>query len=345
MSKVAIISDIHWGVKNSSEYFLNLYNDYFENHFFPCLEREQIKHCIIGGDFWENRKSINVLSFISGLNFLQEFHKRGIEVYIIIGNHDVFYKNTNDYNSIDWMKNLEGVNICPNTMTVEINGVHFGLVNWVNDSNKSQIEAFINAASFDVLVGHFEVVGFEMQHNYACSEGYKIEEFKSIPLVFSGHFHIHAQKQNVVYIGNHIQTNWGEINDDKGFIVYDTATKTWERRINPIQVYKEFIYDPLNPINFDDIQNKYVRLWSTANQFYDPDFTDFLDTLKSVCHQVQHQIINEFSDTDLQAPKLQSLTIPEMFNDHITIYPSAQQERIQARIKVLHDESLKELNL
>lgn len=338
MSKIAFITDLHWGVKNSSEYFLGEYENYFDTQFFPYLIQHNIKTVFICGDFWENRKTINILSFSKGLQFLQKFQSLGIAVYIIIGNHDVFYKNTNDFNSIEWMRHIEGVTVCDNTLTVEIEGFKVGMVNWINSSNKDVIEAYIKTEPYDILLGHFEIQSFEMTRGCACQDGYSTDFFDSKREIFSGHFHIFEQKGHITYIGNPFQTRWDELNEKKGFIVYDIGTRTWERVINTTDIYFEIIY--CEGMEFQETwRNKYLRVWSTTEQFYDPNFLGFYDMLKENCYLVQHQLSDEQEETVVKS-QVKLVNVLDLFKTNILQYPETQQNELYNVISAVYDRAL-----
>ena len=95
--KIALITDTHWGVRGDSVFFHDLSKDFLDNIFFPYLKNENIKTVIHLGDLVDRRKYINFnTSNRVRKDFLAPLEYMGIDTHIMVGNHDCFYKNTND---------------------------------------------------------------------------------------------------------------------------------------------------------------------------------------------------------------------------------------------------------
>ena len=107
MAKVACITDTHWGARNDSLAFLEYFHKFYDNIFFPYLEANNIRTVIHLGDIVDRRKFINYIILHKFKNdFIFRLKKMGIDFHVIIGNHDVPYRNTNEVNS---MRELFGV--------------------------------------------------------------------------------------------------------------------------------------------------------------------------------------------------------------------------------------------
>ena len=97
--KIAIITDQHFGARKNSklfhDYFLKFYNDIF----FPTLEKKGITTVIDMGDTFDNRTGVNfgALSWAKN-NYYDRLQQMGVKVHTIVGNHTAFYKNTNSIN-------------------------------------------------------------------------------------------------------------------------------------------------------------------------------------------------------------------------------------------------------
>ncbi len=103
--KIALLNDTHFGCRNDSPAFMNYHNRFYDEIFFPYIKENNIKRLIHLGDVVDRRKFIN---FKTAHTFREEFmhrlYKEGIDTHIILGNHDTYYKNTNEVNAI---KNLQ----------------------------------------------------------------------------------------------------------------------------------------------------------------------------------------------------------------------------------------------
>ena len=92
--KVAIITDTHYGARKGSKFLHDYFELFYKNIFFPALKEYGVNTVIHMGDAFDSRKSIDYQSL--------EWAKRVVfdplmeyNVHMIIGNHDVYYKNTN----------------------------------------------------------------------------------------------------------------------------------------------------------------------------------------------------------------------------------------------------------
>ena len=108
--KIAILNDTHFGVRNDSEAFRNYQLKFYNEIFFPYLEKNNIKTLIHLGDVVDRRKFIN---YNTAHNFQEKFWKRlwdnKIDTHIILGNHDTYYKNTNKVNFTHLIKTFDGI--------------------------------------------------------------------------------------------------------------------------------------------------------------------------------------------------------------------------------------------
>lgn len=99
--KIAVLNDTHCGIRNSSEIFLRNAADFYSKVFFPYCEENNIKQIVHLGDYYDHRKFVNFKALNHNRkNFLDPMRKLGMRMDIIPGNHDTFYKNTNDLNSL-----------------------------------------------------------------------------------------------------------------------------------------------------------------------------------------------------------------------------------------------------
>jgi metallophosphoesterase superfamily enzyme len=138
--KVAIITDTHYGVKNDSVSFAAYQNKFFNEVFLPHLIDNNITHVLHLGDLFDRRKYVN---FITAKNVEENFVKplmdAGITMHMVAGNHDTYFKNTNDVNSL---KQLYGntkydrfMSYWNDTVEIELDGCKIMLCPWVCDEN------------------------------------------------------------------------------------------------------------------------------------------------------------------------------------------------------------------
>ena len=100
--KLAIITDTHFGARNDNLNFNDYFFKFYDNVFFPTLEERGITTCVHMGDVVDRRKYISYrIANDFRERFVNRFKEMGIDLHIIIGNHDTYYKNTSEVNSME----------------------------------------------------------------------------------------------------------------------------------------------------------------------------------------------------------------------------------------------------
>ena len=95
--KIALINDTHWGARNDSPAFIDYFNRFYNEIFFPYLQQNNINTIVHLGDVVDRRKFINHNTAHNfKLNFWDKIDLLNIDTHVIIGNHDTYYKNTNE---------------------------------------------------------------------------------------------------------------------------------------------------------------------------------------------------------------------------------------------------------
>jgi len=261
--KIAFLGDAHWGARGNSEYFLQKQLTFYNEVFFPYLIENDIKTVIQFGDLLDQRKFINVrVMYHLQREYLQRFEDLGIRQYIIIGNHDVVYNNTN---KISALVEIADPRTFPHTTvfydpeTVEFDGCKIDFVPWINKENEADVAKFMEKSNADICVGHFEINGFEMVSGITCKDGLTMDIFSGYETVYSGHFHKPGKKTFkktlIHYIGTPYAMNWGDYGDEKGFHIFDTNTKDTEFVKNPNTIYEKIMYDD-TVVNYDEFDEK-----------------------------------------------------------------------------------------
>ena len=137
--KVAILNDTHCGIRNSSEIMMKYKERFYSEVFFPYLLENNITKILHLGDYYDNRKFINFKALEHNRKiFLEKLREYKIHMDIIPGNHDVFYKNTNELNSLKELLGhyMEEVRIIEKPMVVQYDNTDIALVPWINDDNE-----------------------------------------------------------------------------------------------------------------------------------------------------------------------------------------------------------------
>ena len=245
--KVAVITDTHFGARNDAEIFSEYFYKFIEEVFLPYLETHDIKTVLHLGDLVDRRKYINFKTLQRlRTRFMKALQDRGIEVHLILGNHDVFFKNTSELNSVtELFTGLDNLTIYSEPAVIEIDGLEIGLVPWINRSNYDDAVKFLETATSEILMGHFEIQGFEVIKGIRFDSGLTRDMFKRFEAVYSGHFHHKQVKGNITYLGSPFQITFSDLGSTKGFHVFDTETREMEFIENPCSMFHKFLYDDL----------------------------------------------------------------------------------------------------
>ena len=306
--KIALLNDTHFGARNDSPVFLEYFMKFYEEQFFPYLEENNIKTLIHLGDVTDRRKFIN---FKTAHAFRQKFMKRlwemKIDTHIIIGNHDTYYKNTNEVNSVSELcTTYDGVNepwIYTSPKEVEIGGCHMLFLPWICDDNYEESIYAIDNSTSEICMGHLEIKGFEMQKGIVNEQGLEKSQFKRFEKVISGHFHKKSDDGHIYYLGAQYEQTWSDYKDPKGFHIFDTQTRELERIPNPRRIHKKFIYNDKNNnysnIDLTEFNNTFVKVFVT-NKTDDVMFNKVLDGLHNKINTHEVMVIEDLN-TDLGA--------------------------------------------
>lgn len=232
MSKIAIISDLHFGKRDSD--FLDKQISFFENIFFPYLLENNIKQVFQLGDIFDQRKySNNTMLSIVGEKFFRFFNKNKITLYIVVGNHDCSLRDSAKYSPL-YQYTSNYVKPIKNNKVIDIDGTSFALHSYF-------CKDFLEA---DVGFFHHDFNSFHMNKNSLCENGIDFPNIK-YKKVYSGHYHSSADK---MYLHTPYQLSFESFGDKNGFLVFDTETydETFVENTLNQRFVKVYYYDKNN---------------------------------------------------------------------------------------------------
>jgi len=251
--KVAIITDQHFGARKNSklfhDYFLKFYNDIF----FPTLEKEGITTVIDMGDTFDSRKGIDfsALSWAKN-NYYDRLKDMGVQVHTIVGNHTAYYKNTNEVNAVDLLlREYDNVTVYAEPTEVKLDKFKVLFVPWINQENESITKKLIEKTSSRCVMGHLELNGFRAHRGHVMEDGMDGKLFDKFDLVFSGHYHTRSNNGKIFYLGNPYEMFWNDVNDTRGFTIFDTETLKFFHVDNPYKMFHSIYYEDTNYQTFD----------------------------------------------------------------------------------------------
>lgn len=243
--KIALINDTHAGARGDNPIFNEFFFKFWENTFFPYLKEHGIKHICHLGDVVDRRKFINFVTLNSWRKrFFDRLLEEGITMDVIVGNHDVFYRNTNEINAMNELfAGYTNIKILVEAEELQYDSLKVAMVPWINSGNYEKTMEFLKNTSSEVVFGHLEIAGFEMDRGNICHTGLDKRVFDRFDSVLSGHFHHKSTDGVITYLGNQYEMTWADHGDERGFHVFDTETRELEFVRNPFHMFHKISYD------------------------------------------------------------------------------------------------------
>lgn len=282
--KVAIITDQHFGARKNSklfhDYFLKFYNDVF----FPTLEEYGITTVIDMGDTFDSRKGIDFSAlYWAKENYYDKLNSLGCKVITVVGNHTAYYKNTNQINAVDLLlREYDNVKVISDPEEIKVGELNILFLPWINSENEEKSMKMIKNTKVKVVMGHLELSGFSPYPGFVMEHGMEKNIFNKFDKVFSGHYHTRSNNGTVFYLGNPYQLYWNDVNDNRGFTIFDTETLEHTHIDNPYQMFQIVYYNDTPYQTFDtrELKNKIVKV-VVRKKSNIKDFEKFVDKLYS----------------------------------------------------------------
>ena len=293
--KVAIITDTHYGARKGSKFLHDYFELFYKNIFFPSLKEYGVDTVIHMGDAFDSRKSIDYQSL--------EWAKRVVfdplmeyNVHMIIGNHDVYYKNTNDVNSPDLLlQKYSNIKTYSKATEVNIGGLDILFLPWINQENETETYQLIKKTRSKCAMGHLELQGFRVNRQIIMEHGTDSKLFEKFERVYSGHYHTRSTDGRVFYLGNPYEMYWNDVDDPRGFHIFDTETLEHITIDNPYKLFHIIHYEDTNYklFNAAELKDKIVKV-IVRKKSKPKDFEKFIDKIYSAGVQ-ELKIIENFA--------------------------------------------------
>ena len=293
--KIAVITDTHYGARKGSKHLHEYFEKFYKDIFFPELEKNNIDTIIHMGDIFDSRKSIDYYSLEWAKRVVFEPMKK-YKVHAITGNHDCYYKNTNDINSPELLlTDYDNITTYSKATDINIDGLDILLLPWISvDNHDDSLEAIKNSKA-KIAMGHLELNGFKATRGHMMEDGMDIALFNKFEQVYSGHFHTRSTDGKIFYLGNPYEMFWNDVNDPRGFHLFDTDTQEKVAINNPYKLFYNVYYEDTNPklFNTTEYENKIVKV-IVRKKSSPKEFQKFIDKLyRSGVHDLK--IVENFS--------------------------------------------------
>ena len=352
--RVWFLADLHFGCRADNEIWLKDYSDYFYNVFIPLLKENYRKGDIICslGDVFDNRSSVGINTINVVIDIFEKIAEICPDIRLIVGNHDIYNKSSNDVTSLNVLKYIKGVKIYYKPEVEVIAGKTILFHPWIE--NKEIQSKLLSKFNGDYVFGHLDVYGVESNTKgikTKSANAVNMSEFKKAE-VYAGHIHLRQNYKNIHYVGNPYAKVRGE-GDVKGITVLDIKTgKTefYENTYSP-KFLKENIYE-LMDITVAELKerwkNNYVDLHVLGSDITKCKFDDLREELNGYYKEfaVKNEsansgLVNDIGDanSDFEDAK----TSEEHLSDFIDL--TEWDPEMKANVKKLLSETREKINL
>lgn len=299
IGKIFLLGDLHIGVRNNSIEWATSQKEFLIDYFCKEVDKAgfnpETDILIQEGDWFHNREHTNNRIWNDSLEIfsaLSKKFKRGI--YIILGNHDVYYKDNNSIHSLKGVEKIfSNVHVFEKPEILTLNSTHrFLMLPWIEDEHKisNTVSKYIGKAEY--IVCHADIKDFKLNKWIKLQTGLELNLLKNFIRVYSGHIHIHQENGNVLYTGTPFELDRGDRGNPKGFYVLELTTKNGKPHLN--ETFKENIFSPkfikldafdlieMKPKEIKNLfENNYVDIMmriDKASSFPVTRFMEILDT-------------------------------------------------------------------
>lgn len=278
MTLVSIITDTHFGARGDSIQLLANQEKFLSDIFWPTLKERNVDFLFHLGDLVDRRKYINFNTAATMRRIFLDPLTQHAELgrFIIPGNHDVYYKSTNDINAFNellgaYSSKIEIIHEPQEiSFSTEKGIIKCLFVPWINPNNYDRCLQAIKNTSATLCFGHFEIKGFTMHLGQSCEHGMDKGIFDKFDMVFSGHFHEKSSQHGIHYLGSPFQLTWADFGSKRGFHILNLQTRELEFIQNPYDTFHKLYYNDqaqttmeelTKQLDFIDIKNCFIKVY------------------------------------------------------------------------------------
>lgn len=246
MGRIWFLADTHFGVKNDNVVWLNDFSNYFNNVVIPTMRKEYREGDILVhlGDVFDNRSTVGLNTICSTLDIFDKLSEIFDDIRIVVGNHDIYNKSSNDITSLRIFERNPKIKIYFKPEVECICGKNILFNPWVNEIEKEN--ELLSSVNVDYIFGHLDVNGCRLNASSVRSKSENAIEAKNFKksIVYAGHIHKRQDYKNVHYVGSPYQITRGDRDDIKGLTVLDIKSgetiffeNTYSSKFKDVSIY------------------------------------------------------------------------------------------------------------
>jgi len=314
MEKFIVVSDLHIGIHKDDEIWLRQTELLFDSIRDTAI-KENINTIIVAGDFFHERKTINVSTLYRAYNILASLSD--FEIILLIGNHDTYNKHQVDPNSLYIFSSLPNIRIIDKITAID----NVAFLPWTTE------KVDISKIKQEYLISHIEIDGFPATYKSNFFGGYPRKEFDHFTKVISGHLHIPSHKGNILYCGAPFHLTFSDKGSTCGYYIFNNGKikfienpsySRYVRITTEDEVTREMIEGNMVSMNFvkdygilgNNRKIEYMQSLNPLRLF--PDFTNI-----SVCSDISfntEEVAQVKSVREILHDYVQNIELPSHIN-------------------------------
>jgi DNA repair exonuclease SbcCD nuclease subunit len=352
--RIWMITDTHFGVRSNSREWMDIIESYFYDFFIPLLQNEVrpgdiLVHC---GDTFDSRQSLNLYVLNKGQTIIEKLAEI-LPVYVIIGNHDIFMKYSNEINSMKVFKHMENVTIFEQPIKANFGSKTGFFLPWVEDHEELSHTVSDPANQADILFCHTDVKGISFNKYVKIEEGTDAERFQQFGRVYSGHIHYAQKFRNVRMLGAPYELTRSDSGNTKGVWLLDLETDTeffWENTHTPkfLKYRLEWILERSVEELQELFRNNFIDIMITPQWSLKFPFASFIENFSGY-RKINHIIVTEEEmiqdEDDVEGGTVDEISLVSMIEKYIDgmAYPENIKEKLKSVGVRLYYDLVKEI--
>jgi DNA repair exonuclease SbcCD nuclease subunit len=353
--RIWMVSDSHLGCRSNSVLWLKIIEDYFFNFFIPLVKKEYKKGDVLYhlGDVFDNRQSVNLAAQDLAIRVFEELGKIFPDIHIIVGNHDIMRKNSNEISSVDCLKYLPNVTVLKEPKILKYKSATCLLMPWRRDHKHEKETLDSINDNIDYMFCHTETQGVQTSPStkHLHDGGNTVSTFKRFKRVYSGHIHYRQDKENFVLVGNPYQMTRSDRDNQKGIYLLDLESGDhtfFENKLSP--VFLRYYINEILEMRMEDIEkaikNNFVDIFIPSNVLGKYNINMFMDYLDGIARKLEPRIYDEDNPYDTEDGELSDfngeLNLMNIAAEHINSldYDDDLKERLKTSVQELYKRTI-----
>lgn len=317
--RLHLLTDLHFGMRNNSLEFKMILEDALK--FFISTSNDNCKdneedELLISGDVFHTNESTNNMMMDFAISQFAILSKEFKRIHILVGNHDIYYKDSNDVTPINILQRaFSNITVYRTPTTIILNEKKCLLLPWVNDYEKAN--QIIEEDDSEYIFLHADINNSLYSSGIKISNGVSDILLKKYKGVYVGHIHTKGN----FYLGTLHHHDSSDVNTIRGYhyLTPDFELKFIENTVSPR-------YISLSSIAFENMKQEDRELalnnnWVTINMTL--DYSKRVDSLKEAtkirklfkCRSI-NMVLSEKEEANYE--KL-TIDVKEIVIDHVKV--------------------------